>query len=793
MSKGSISSTPPMLSHQITNVQFSPEQLLSQLLVTPHEVKAQARLRRERHNYKSIPLSEENAAISDGWELARRGKASLRMRKKKPSTQALQDRFWSILQRMGYPVLNSGCITINYEENGEHKEKIINVLAKDDETILVIECEALEERNRANIGGKIKSLLSLQKHIANTLKSALSMTTSPKILWIYSTTNIIWSENDIEAASAANIRVVTENELKYYEAFAKHIGPAARFQFLAEFLKGQSIPGLENIKVPAIRGTLGGNLFYSFVTTPRHLLKIAFVNHQALSIPGAQPAYQRMINPDRTKDISRYIQQGGYFPTNMLINFTEKCRFDFLPSKENTDPFTQFGILYLPSKYKSAWIIDGQHRLYGFSHLSDDYLDQSIFVIAFERMKTKTEADLFVTINSKQKAVPNSIIVSLKADLKWGSSEPKERIEALGSALVKGLNSDPTSPLFQRFAADGIEDNDAVALTISEFVKGITRSGLLGRVINKNYALGPLCGPTDDESLKRSRKFINSYFHIIQEANPQRWEKGREAYILTNPGVRAHLLLISEAIRYLSKTQGIDPALDGDAKLIRSITEIIAPVCDYIRHSPDESIRSRLSKKFGDGGITDYYYTLAGLVASKAPSFGGDELRGYMARTNETRMNATHQLVIQLSKDITDHVFNILKRVHGEHTLSSGQKAYWVIGVESQSAKTAAYERQQSEAADAQLPIEAYVDIIDLMKIVRQKNNWEHFKGTMNLQIPEETKGKVYYLDWMERFNKLRRIPAHSSSLRVYTEDDYQFIEWLEHEFYSRIAALGAP
>ena len=40
-------------------------------------------------------------------------------------------------------------------------------------------------------------------------------------------------------------------------------------------------------------------------------------------------------------------------------------------------------------------------------------------------------------------------------------------------------------------------------------------------------------------------------------------------------------------------------------------------------------------------------------------------------------------------------------------------------------------------------------------------------------------KGKTYYLDWMDKFNELRRIPAHPSAQRPYTQDDYEFLDWL--------------
>ena len=47
--------------------------------------------------------------------------------------------------------------------------------------------------------------------------------------------------------------------------------------------------------------------------------------------------------------------------------------------------------------------------------------------------------------------------------------------------------------------------------------------------------------------------------------------------------------------------------------------------------------------------------------------------------------------------------------------------------------------------------------------------------------------GKVYYLDWMEEFNELRRVPAHSSSMRIYDEDQYSFLGWLNTELAPRL------
>ena len=47
---------------------------------------------------------------------------------------------------------------------------------------------------------------------------------------------------DKQRAIGENIRIITERELRYYAQVADHLGKAARYQFLAEFLKDQIIP-----------------------------------------------------------------------------------------------------------------------------------------------------------------------------------------------------------------------------------------------------------------------------------------------------------------------------------------------------------------------------------------------------------------------------------------------------------------------------------------------------------------------------------------------------------------------
>jgi DNA sulfur modification protein DndB len=760
---------------------------LSPLLHDEAERKAMYSRRRDKYVHLSVHPADVTGYVNDGWEIEREGKTKTRLRREKAHDVALEDQTWCLFYRMGYPVLNGTRFKIRYKrKDGSEGEKQIDAFAKDDETVIVAECKSKESRGRRSLQKDLHETEALQKAFVRAVHTQFGREFRPKFIWLYVTRNIIWSEPDVERAGAINVRIVTEGEMIYFDSFIRHMGPAGRYQFLAEFLGGQPIPGLANRKVPATRGMLGGRTFYSFVSTPRHLLKIAYVNHQALNHPDGRPAYQRMVAPNRIKEIQGFLQGGGFFPTNILINFTDACRFDLVSNKENTDPHIKFGWLYLPDKYKSAWIIDGQHRLYGYSHLTGKFLDQPMAVIAFERMPVVEEANLFVTINQKQKSVQPSVIVSLQAELKLDSADAKERLTALASSLVKQLNTEPTSPLAQRFSMQGVIADDTQSLTIPEMVHGLIRSGLLGRIFQKNHIPGPLTGATDQETLRRAKRFLSAYFTNLREANTRRWDGARDHYISTNPGVRAHLLLIAEALRYLEARMGIDPAVVPEDDLIKKVKSIVEPALSFITNASDEDVREKFSRMFGEGGVKTYFENLCELICKVNQEFGSDELRKSLALKTDQRIAAANQDVISLGTAILDKVFIKLKEIHGTHELKSGHKAYWEIGVESQKAKTEAYKKQVEDKREKQ-SMEAYLTLLELRDIIRQKSNWPHLEKFFSIPMPGE-KGKTYYLDWMERFNEIRRIPSHPSGGRTYTEEDYEFIKFIKSELSRRLA-----
>ena len=763
--------------------------LLDPLLVEKSALRAAFGKRKEDFAFQVIDSSLLPAYEREGWIVHKEGVRRTRIKKRKDMQHLLEDQVWSLFYRLGYLELNGENFHIQLTaSDGKSTKKAISIFAKDDETVIVAICKSRETRGKKSLQKDLAETDSLQKAIAGSIKKHYGASYRPKIIWMYVTNNIIWSEQDVEQANMAKIRIVTENELQYFDAFARHMGPAGRFQFLAEFLEGQDIPELVGVKVPATRGTLGNHVFYSFVTTPRHLLKIAFVNHQALNHPAGRPTYQRMISPTRIKAIGDFIRKGGYFPTNLLVNFTEKCRFDLLSNKDNSHIAIKFGWLYLPHKYKSAWVIDGQHRLYGYSHLDERFLDQSIAVIAFEKMETTLEAELFVTINQEQKSVQKSVIVSLQSDLKWGSNEPKERASALASRLAKTLASDPTSPFFQLFSIQGITAKENQSLTIPELVNGVNRSNLLGKAMQKNWIPGPLSSSTDEKTIESARRFFNAYFSLIRDANPVRWEAAKQGYIATNPGIRAHMLLVSELFKHVEQKKGVDLSLADSDTLVKSIEKYLAPIISFLSSASSGDIYDRFARKFGEGGVREYADNLNELIHVKYGDFGSPEFLERLERKSGDRVRAANQDVIDLSQSMTDHVIAILKRHYGTQETSSGDKAYWEMGIESPKIKESAYSKQLQDKDANKGAKENYLQILDLKSIVRQRTNWPLFEKVFSIPLEGE-RGKIYYLDWMDQFNELRRIPAHPSSTRGYSTADLDFLKYIKSEFYSRLEA----
>ena len=112
-------------------------------------------------------------------------------------------------------------------------------------------------------------------------------------------------------------------------------------------------------------------------------------------------------------------------------------------------------------------------------------------------------------------------------------------------------------------------------------------------------------------------------------------------------------------------------------------------------------------------------------------------------------------------------------------------------GITDKAVKTDAYKRSLDADVEDRLPLETYLEVVEMKKIVENRLNWPLFKTVFNIQEPGE-KGLAKNLKWMERINELRRIPAHPARERKYKVEDFQYIDLIHEELMKRIKEAQA-
>ncbi len=746
-------------------------------------LKREFRKRNTHYRFQNVDPGLVDSYSEQGWERFKKLKRTVKVRKVKPIDERLEDRVWVLLYRMGYPTLNAGRQFKISLPGASSIEKQIDIFAKDDETVIVAECKASESPRRRSLQKDLAEFANLKGKIANSVRKHYGEIFKPKIIWLFVTENILWSSQDADRAKSDNIAVVTERELRYFSALASHLGSAARYQFLAEFLSGQSIPGLEDRRIPAIRGKLGGRRFYCFVATPRDMLKISFVNHRSLRHPEGTPTYQRLIQKGRLRNVSQFLLKGGFFPTNLIVNFTDRIRFDIVT--KSADASVHYGNLYLPARYRSAWVIDGQHRLYAYAHTDEKHLNSNLLVLAFEGMPKEEEANLFVTINHEQKTVARNLLDELEGELKWGSDNPKERLGSIASRLIDNLKADVSGPFAGRIAEPGIASRKDTPINVPEFKKGLIASGLLGVVATKQKVLlpGPLSGRNDYETLDRAQQILTSLFSEIREANFSRWEAGRSGFLCTNHGAQGYLKLFATVIDQYERDARITAHELETGDLLVMVSEHLQPIVEFVAKASDEEFQSRFKVRYGSSGAIDYLYELCRILGPSMPQLAPDGFEEWKAAQSEENISKADQQIKAIATWVQATVFRVFKEKYGDHP-----NDYWEKGVKNADLKTQAFKASLDYPPEERLALENYLDFIKLKELIERKEHWPWFKPIFDIAEPSEPKGRAKNLAWMDKINQLRRIPAHPTEQRRYKADDFIYIEWLYNELRQRLS-----
>ncbi len=742
-------------------------------LIGGAELEAELRLRRSAWLYKLVHPSDVDAHVNAGWAVTRVNKSSVRIQRKKPVDQALEDDVWSLLARLGFTHLSTGrrFVVPVTKGPGETASKQIDVLATDDETALVVECKASAPAKTRSMGKDLAEAFALRGAVVAALRQHYGI--KKKIGWLFVTRGVIWGQNDRARADEFKIRVLTDNDIDYFLRLADLLGSAARHQLQAEVFGDQQIEGL-NRTVPAVRGRIGGRRFYQFTIDPDRLLKIAFISHRARLDADSVGAYQRMLRKSRLRDIRRYIDEGGVFPTNVVVNFRTKRRFELSADKPEGD--VALGTLYLPNTYKAAWIIDGQHRLYGFAGSKWSKSTQ-LPVLAFEALPPSEEARLFVDINNKQVRVQRSLLVELMSELYWESPVPDEAYHAVLSRIVALLGKDIASPFRGRMVQEGETQTAETPLTVTALYESLKKSALVGAIRKGAFDPGPLYEGDSQKSVRRSVEILARYFSLFADALPDHWSRGNGegGYLCTNNGVSALLLVLGAAIDHMDQYGPTKPWQQTPQELEDAIRPFALPIVDIFKKADLPEIR-QYRRQVGNAGQRQAAFAMMAAIQAAKPGFNPDGLTDFIKSQDETGTNTARQLMPELQLTIHDATMALLRSLFGDE-----ETGWWRKGVPEKVRTEVAARRETNPDGGA---YDQFFELLDYRSIASA--NWDAFAPYFAWGA---AKGKDNQLAWFSRLTAIRNRIAHPERGTV-SEDELAFIEALADHFEQVAAPL---
>ncbi|MCF8294822.1 MAG: DGQHR domain-containing protein [Bacteroidales bacterium] len=735
-------------------------------LASESEISKILKHRQKRTISKIISSSDLNKCQTEGWEIDKKLKHSIKLKKLKSFDEAFEDEVWSLLASMGYKIMNRDrTFYLPYDKEDTNLTKQIDVFAKDDETILVVECKSSVAVRRGDFKKELESYFGIMEGLRKSLQ-ALFPEGKYKFKFIFATKNLSFSDEDYQRLEKLNGVHLNEENIEYFYQLYNQIGVACRYQFLGNIFEGQEIPEMEN-KVPAVRGKMGGHTFYSFATEPENILKIGFVLHRNKANVNMMPTYQRIIKKSRLNSISNFIENGGYFPNSVVISINAKnCNFD-IANTQVSSTISDVGILHLPKKYKSAYIIDGQHRLYGYSKSEFRYKN-TIPVVAFVNLSREEQIILFMQINENQKNVSKSLRETLNADLKWTSDILLEQLDALSSRIGIYLGENKKSSLYDKIYIG----EDIRELTQNNIKLALKRSHFFGK-ISKNTIeeLGLIYTGDLDRAFEKLRDILVIFLEYLEKNLEKEWKEEKETIVLTNNGIYGLILILSDILFHINQSKILDVRKSNPKEIMSEVFTFLDPIIIYLKEiSIDE--RFELKRSYGAGGQTKHWRTFQRIVQNTFPDFDPEGLKEYFIKQERQNNDRAFAIIREIETFFNKDFKEKLENKFGKMWFKKG-----VPPQISEDAVGLAY-KKNLEVENEEDEIKPW-DCINIIayRVIALKNWQDIFERDYTKPGEEKISGgKEEKTKWMVKLESLRNQNVHSYFV---AEEELKFLEEL--------------
>jgi DGQHR domain-containing protein len=414
-------------------------------------------------------------------------------------------------------------------------------------TYVIVSCTT---RNKPTSDGsiehKISELKSWYHPILEGMKEIDSLKNYSSLRLVLAIKGIAPTERDkVLCASEPKVYLWDEQFFEYYRALQSKIGMYAKYELQRELEIKLDESEFSNFKnIPSLKITInGGDFYYLSAVDPLELLKITYVARRER---GDQSFYQRMINQEKIKKIAYQIKKNNLsFYNNIILSSLseEGLEFKELSSKENVS----IGNLSVNSLLKSLWVVDGQHRLYGYSKVKE-YSELNHLKIPLSIIVSKSERDqgsVFISINTNQ--------TILSEDYKWDlygvyTMDAKRNVSALTPKSLNRLTNLKDKiyiPSMSPARKKGLIGISKIARTIYEQPK------LFYGNLAENKP-NPVFRQRDDDQKNADRlaAFIDDNLILVGENDPWLLK-----FFTTTTGIQVFIILLLNHLLYNGETE----------------------------------------------------------------------------------------------------------------------------------------------------------------------------------------------------------------------------------------------
>lgn len=734
--------------------------------------------------------------IKDGWEeYTKPLKTKTRIRKLKSHSKKFEDDIWCQFYELGYRILNFDENFNLYFSNNENDKKQIDVIAINKETAFIVECKSSEIFKKAPSYKDEFDLLGLR---IDGYKKALQQIYGKdlKVKYIFATRNlrIDTESEDMKRFNNTNSFYYNNNTYNYINSLIKSYKGVAFYQFLSLVFKNELI-SKDRIEIPAIKGEMGTKTYYMFSIEPSLLLKMGFILHRTKVNESEFPTYQRLLVPSRLPVISKFIDEGGYFPNSIILNFgNKKHKIQFEASSRTSDSNSCYGSLKIPNSYGIAYIIDGQHRVYGYAN-SKFKNSNTIPVVAFENLETSEQLKIFMDINENQKAVSPSLRLDLEEDLYWDSERADSRIKALRSSIIKELGNIQNSPLYEKISVG----EDKAVLAFKPFSNALSASDLLptarGNQYSENaekYSLYNISNHNHNREMLNCKKKIFKLLSMSYEFVEKEYSdiyKAETSFIFSNRGTYAFICLIDSLNKHLINKGKIQKDSEIDYRF-EYIKKYLKSLLDYLRNEIPIAEREKQLSLLGAGADIKWLRFFQSIIHKKHNDFNPIELEDWNERQDEALQNKGRSLGIEIEKRMKQIVLEKMKIIYGED---------WELEINSikrecQNRAEQEMEKYYKEGLGRKtihwtemFNINDYKTIIEKYwtKTPESKHdNFVTFDKEFSIDIGEGLGSKPKCLKWISYFNSYRNLWAHEGTKdKRLNKEEVEFIEKIHLHF----------